>query len=70
MAEGFVKTVKRGYFRVNPIPDAASALATAGEWVVDYNEVHPYCGLGYRSPCEYHRGNCPARQSKRGSTPR
>jgi hypothetical protein len=35
MAEGFVKTVKRGYLRVNPAPDAASALATAGEWVVD-----------------------------------
>jgi transposase InsO family protein len=46
---------KRDYVRVNPIPDAASALATIEEWMVDYNEVHPHSRLGYRSPREYLR---------------
>ena len=35
MAEAFVKTIKRDYVRVNPIPDAASALAAIEEWMVD-----------------------------------
>jgi putative transposase len=50
MAEAFVKTFKRDYVRVNPIPGAASALVTREEWMVDYNEVHLHSRLGYRSP--------------------
>ncbi len=57
MAEAFVKTFKRDYVRVNPIPDAASTLAAIEEWMVDYNEVHPHSRLGYRSPREYLRAN-------------
>ncbi len=57
MAEAFVKTFKRDYVRVNPIPDAATALAAIGEWMDDYNEVHPHSRLGYRSPREYIRAN-------------
>jgi putative transposase len=53
MAEAFVKTFKRDYVRVNPIPDAAAALALINHWMEDYNTVHPHSRLGYRSPREY-----------------
>jgi putative transposase len=45
MAEAFVKTFKRDYVRVSPIPDDS--------WMEDYNTVHPHSRLGYRSPREY-----------------
>ena len=65
IAEAFVKTFKRDYVRVNPIPDAATALATIDGWMVDYNQVHPHSRLAYRSPSEYRRAlsqpaTCPA----------
>jgi putative transposase len=53
MAEAFVKTFKRDYVRVTPIPDAAAALALIDSWMEDYNTVHPHSRLGYRSPREY-----------------
>lgn len=53
MAEAFVKTFKRDYVRVNPIPDAATALELIDRWMEDYNTVHPHSRLGYRSPREY-----------------
>jgi putative transposase len=52
MAEAFVKIFKRDYVRVNPIPDAATALAAVSGWMDDYNEVHPHSRLAYRSPRE------------------
>lgn len=55
MAEAFVRTFKRDYVRVSPIPDAATALAAIEGWINDYNEVHPHSQLGYRSPREYIR---------------
>ena len=55
MAEAFVRTFKRDYVRVSPIPDAATALAAIEGWINDYNEVHPHSRLGYRSPREYIR---------------
>jgi putative transposase len=53
MAEAFVKTFKRDYVRVSPIPDALAALALVDRWMEDYNTVHPHSRLGYRSPREY-----------------
>ena len=53
MAEAFVKTFKRDYVRVNPIPNAIAALALIDSWMEDYNTVHPHSRLGYRSPREY-----------------
>jgi putative transposase len=53
MAEAFVKTFKRDYVRVTPIPDAAAALALIDSWMEDYNTVHPHSRLGYQSPREY-----------------
>ena len=53
MAEAFVKTFKRDYVRVSPIPNAAAALALIDSWMEDYNTVHPHSRLGYQSPREY-----------------
>jgi hypothetical protein len=59
MAEAFVKTFKRDHVRVNPIPNAATAIAAIEGWITDYNEVHPHCRLGFRSPREYIRATVP-----------
>src|SRR5262249_2109281 len=50
MAEAFVKTFKRDYVRVSPIPDADTTLAAIETWMEDYNTVHPHCRLADRSP--------------------
>jgi transposase InsO family protein len=37
MSEAFVKTFKRDYVRVKPLPDAAAALRQIAGWIDDYN---------------------------------
>ena len=63
MCEAFVKTLKRDYVRVNPIPDAATALDQIAGWFEDYNENHPHSGLRMRSPREFRRAHKPAEVS-------
>jgi putative transposase len=58
IAEAFVKTFKRDYFRVHQIPDATTALAQIDLWIEDYNTMHPHSRLGYRSPREYISAQC------------
>ena len=53
MAEAFVKTFKRDYVRISPIPNAAAALAAIDHLMEDYNIVRPHTRIGYRSPQEY-----------------
>jgi putative transposase len=53
MAEAFVKTFKRDYIRINPLPDARTVLSRINHWMEDYNSEHPHSQLGYRSPREY-----------------
>jgi hypothetical protein len=53
MAEAFVKTFMRDYVRVNPIPDARTALLRIDHWMEDHNSEHPHSRLSYRSPREY-----------------
>jgi putative transposase len=55
MAEAFVKTFKRDYVRVNPLPDAVTALRQVAGWIADYNEIHPHSALKMRSPREFIR---------------
>jgi hypothetical protein len=45
-----VKTLKRDFLRVIPVPDAASVLDRIAGWLVDYNDNHPHSGLRMRSP--------------------
>lgn len=53
IAEAFVKTFKRDYVRINPLPDARTVLAAIEGWFEDYNEVHPHSSLAYQAPREY-----------------
>jgi putative transposase len=55
ISESFVKTFKRDYVRVNPLPDALSALRQIAGWFDDYNDNHPHSGLKMRSPREFIR---------------
>jgi putative transposase len=69
MAEAFVKTFKRDYLRVSPIPDAAAALALVDSRMEDYNTVHPHSRLGHRSPRELHHVTTRRVSGLTGSTP-
>lgn len=55
MSEAFVKTFKRDYLRVNPLPDAQTVLRQIAGWIEDYNEIHPHSALRMRSPREFIR---------------
>jgi putative transposase len=55
MSEAFVKTFKRDYLRVNPLPDAETVLRQIPGWILDYNEIHPHSALRMRSPREFIR---------------
>ena len=57
VAEAFVKSFKRDYVRINPIPDALIALAAVEGRMEDHNEVHPHSDLAYRAPREYIRAS-------------
>ncbi len=53
MAESFVKTFKRDYVHVNPLPDLRALVVPIKFWFDDYNENHPHSGLGWRSPKDF-----------------
>jgi putative transposase len=53
MAEAFVRTIKRDYARVSPLPTAAAVIRQLPIWFDHYNRVHPHRALGYRSPREF-----------------
>jgi putative transposase len=55
MAEAFVRTFKRDYVRVNPIPNAKTLMSMLPAWFDHYNQVHPHKALRYRSPAEFIR---------------
>lgn len=63
MAEAFVRTFKRDYLRINPLPEAAAALRQIAGWFEDYNENHPHSGLRMHSPREFIRAHQPAEVS-------
>jgi putative transposase len=63
LSEALVKTFKRDYVRVNPIPSAEAALGQIAGWIEDYNETHPHSGLRMRSPREFRRAQIQAEVS-------
>ena len=48
-----MKTLKRDYVHVTPLPDAATVLGLIAGWIEDYNDNHPHSGLKMRSPREF-----------------
>jgi putative transposase len=53
MAEAFVKTFKRDYVKVNPLPDAKTVIGQLPIWFEHYNELHPHSALRYLSPRQF-----------------
>ena len=53
ISEAFVKTLKRDYVQVKPLPNAEAALGLIANWIEDHNENHPHSGLRMRSPREF-----------------
>lgn len=50
MSEALVKTLKRDYLRVSPVPDAETALDQIAGWFDDYNETILIPGFGCARP--------------------
>ena len=50
-----MKTLKRDYVHVKPLPDAKTVPRLIADWIEDYNDNHPYSGLKWKSPCEFIR---------------
>jgi transposase InsO family protein len=57
MSEAFVRTLKRDYIRVSPLPNAETAPDQIAGWFEDYNDNHPHSGLRMRSPREFRRAH-------------
>ncbi len=53
ISEAFVRTLKRDYVQVTPLPSAEAGLALLPSWFEDYNTHHPHSGLKMRSPREF-----------------
>jgi putative transposase len=53
MAEAFVRTIKRDYVQVSPLPDARTVLESLPLWIEHDNSLHLHKALGYRSPREF-----------------
>lgn len=53
ISEAVVKTLKRDYVQVTPLPDAHAVLGLIDAWIEDYNDNHPHSGLKMRSPREF-----------------
>lgn len=42
ISEVFVKTLKRDYVQVTPLPDAHTVLRLICVWIEDYNDKHSH----------------------------
>jgi transposase InsO family protein len=59
LAEALVRTFKRDYVPINPLPDAVTVLRQLHWWFADYVDNHLHSGLGMRSPREFIRAYSP-----------
>ena len=53
ISEAFVRTLKRDYVQITPLPSAEVVLGLLPDWFKDYNTHHPHSGLKMRSPREF-----------------
>ena len=61
MSEAFVKTLKRDYVRITPLPNARTVLGLVDGWIADCNTVHPHSALHMRPPVEFRAALNPSR---------
>ena len=61
MSEAVVKTLKRDYVRITPLPNAGVVLGLVDGWIADCNTVHPHSALRMRSPAEFRDALNPSR---------
>lgn len=61
MSEAFVKTLKRDYVRITPLPDARTTIGLVDGGIADCNTVHPHSALRMRSPAEFRAALNPSR---------
>jgi transposase InsO family protein len=52
-----VRTLKRDYVQVTPLPNAEVVLGLLPAWFEDYNTHHPHSGLKMRSPRVHRSSN-------------
>ena len=52
-----MRTLKRDYVQVTPLPNAEVVLGMLPAWFEDYNTHHPHSGLKMRSPREFIRAH-------------
>lgn len=64
MSEAFVKTLKRDYVRITPLPDAGVVLGLVDEWIAGCSTVHPHSALRMRSPAEFRAALNPSRTDR------
>lgn len=53
MSESFVKTFKRDFAKINPLPDGKTVYQCLDGWFEEYNEIHPHSGLKWKSPRDF-----------------
>jgi putative transposase len=53
MAEGFVKTLKRGYAQLANRPDPKKVMAQLQSWFDDFNSYHPQSALWFLPPAVF-----------------
>jgi transposase InsO family protein len=53
ISEAFVRTLKRDYVQVTPLPSAEVVFGLLPAWFEDYNTHHPHAGLKMCSPREF-----------------
>ncbi len=62
MSEACVKTLKRDYVRVTPLPDAATVLGLVPAWIDDCNTLHPHSALARRvQTSAQQKSGCPVK---------
>ena len=59
-----MKTLKRDYVRVTPLPDANTVLGLVARRITDCDTVHPHSALRMRSPAEFREALNPSQAAR------
>jgi putative transposase len=50
ISEAFVRTLKRDYVQVTPLPNGQTVLRLIGSWIENYNDNQPHSGMKMHAP--------------------